>query len=193
MIKKSTRNKIALGSAMLIIGYAIYSYINIQLHLREKEEACFTQLAETLSSGLSPDELFQADFYLLQSLVEYSLVARSQMLEVSGRLRVNVDKPLSSADLLILKQGTEDYLDIREDLYDIANGYSCALEVEESTLLEYGISPELRLKGMMLSLGAALTLYDMAKAVEKGMHIQNIRLVSKSGGKSGALVLEEES
>ena len=40
---------------------------------------------------------------------------------------------------------------------------------------------------------AALTLYDMAKAVEKGMHIQNIRLIRKSGGKSGDLVLEEES
>jgi cyclic pyranopterin monophosphate synthase len=32
---------------------------------------------------------------------------------------------------------------------------------------------------------AALTIYDMAKAVEKTMHIGNIRLVSKSGGKSG--------
>ena len=32
---------------------------------------------------------------------------------------------------------------------------------------------------------AALTIYDMAKAVEKTMRIGNIRLVSKSGGKSG--------
>ena len=32
---------------------------------------------------------------------------------------------------------------------------------------------------------AALTIYDMAKAVEKGMTITNIRLVRKSGGKSG--------
>jgi cyclic pyranopterin phosphate synthase len=40
---------------------------------------------------------------------------------------------------------------------------------------------------------AALTLYDMAKAVEKGMRITDIRLIRKSGGKSGDLVLEEES
>ena len=40
---------------------------------------------------------------------------------------------------------------------------------------------------------AALTLYDMAKAVEKGMRIQNIRLVRKSGGKSGDILLEEDS
>jgi cyclic pyranopterin phosphate synthase len=32
---------------------------------------------------------------------------------------------------------------------------------------------------------AALTIYDMAKAVEKTMKIQNIRLVEKHGGKSG--------
>jgi cyclic pyranopterin phosphate synthase len=38
---------------------------------------------------------------------------------------------------------------------------------------------------------AALTLYDMAKAVEKGMRMTDIRLISKSGGKSGDIVLEE--
>jgi len=32
---------------------------------------------------------------------------------------------------------------------------------------------------------AALTLYDMLKGVEKGVEIRSIRLVSKSGGKSG--------
>jgi cyclic pyranopterin phosphate synthase len=32
---------------------------------------------------------------------------------------------------------------------------------------------------------AALTLYDMAKALEKSMQIEQIRLISKTGGKSG--------
>ena len=32
---------------------------------------------------------------------------------------------------------------------------------------------------------AALTLYDMAKAIEKSMEITAIRLISKTGGKSG--------
>jgi cyclic pyranopterin phosphate synthase len=39
---------------------------------------------------------------------------------------------------------------------------------------------------------AALTIYDMAKAVERTMRIGNIRLVRKSGGKSGEIVLEDE-
>ena len=37
---------------------------------------------------------------------------------------------------------------------------------------------------------AALTVYDMAKAAEKTMRIQNIRLVEKHGGKSGDVVNE---
>lgn len=38
---------------------------------------------------------------------------------------------------------------------------------------------------------AALTIYDMCKAVDRGMHIESIRLVRKQGGKSGNIVLEE--
>lgn len=37
---------------------------------------------------------------------------------------------------------------------------------------------------------AALTIYDMCKAVDRGMKIDNIRLVKKSGGKSGEIILE---
>ncbi len=37
---------------------------------------------------------------------------------------------------------------------------------------------------------AALTIYDMAKAVDRGMHIENVRLVLKRGGKSGEIRLE---
>jgi cyclic pyranopterin phosphate synthase len=36
----------------------------------------------------------------------------------------------------------------------------------------------------------ALTIYDMCKAVDRGMKIDNIRLVRKSGGKSGNIELE---
>jgi len=37
---------------------------------------------------------------------------------------------------------------------------------------------------------AALTVYDMCKAVERSMQIEGIRLVAKSGGKSGAYSAE---
>ena len=37
---------------------------------------------------------------------------------------------------------------------------------------------------------AALTIYDMAKAAEKTMRIQNIRLIEKHGGQSGDVINE---
>lgn len=37
---------------------------------------------------------------------------------------------------------------------------------------------------------AALTLYDMCKAVDRGMRIGDIRLAEKRGGRSGELILE---
>jgi len=37
---------------------------------------------------------------------------------------------------------------------------------------------------------AALTVYDMCKSVDRGMHITDIRLVKKSGGKSGVFAQE---
>jgi cyclic pyranopterin phosphate synthase len=39
---------------------------------------------------------------------------------------------------------------------------------------------------------AALTIYDMAKAIDRGMHIDDIHVVRKSGGKSGDFLAEEE-
>ncbi len=39
---------------------------------------------------------------------------------------------------------------------------------------------------------AALTLYDMCKAIDRAMTVEAVRLVSKSGGKSGAWVRPDE-
>jgi cyclic pyranopterin monophosphate synthase len=40
--------------------------------------------------------------------------------------------------------------------------------------------------------GAALTVYDMCKAIDRGMCIENIRLLRKSGGRSGVYEREGE-
>ena len=37
---------------------------------------------------------------------------------------------------------------------------------------------------------AALTVYDMCKAVDRGMRIEGVRLVRKSGGRSGDIEME---
>lgn len=39
---------------------------------------------------------------------------------------------------------------------------------------------------------AALTIYDMCKTVDRGMRLERIRLLRKSGGKSGEIILEHD-
>jgi cyclic pyranopterin monophosphate synthase len=39
---------------------------------------------------------------------------------------------------------------------------------------------------------AALTIYDMCKAIDRGMVVEEVRLARKSGGKSGTIVLGED-
>ncbi len=58
-------------------------------------------------------------------------------------------------------------------------GYQIRAEVK--TKAETGVEME-ALTAVAI---AALTLYDMAKALEKSIQIENIHLVSKTGGKSG--------
>jgi cyclic pyranopterin phosphate synthase len=38
---------------------------------------------------------------------------------------------------------------------------------------------------------SALTIYDLCKSLDSSVRIENIRLIRKSGGKSGTVVLEE--
>jgi len=58
------------------------------------------------------------------------------------------------------------------------------LESTASTKAETGVEME----ALTAAAVAALTLYDMCKAVEKGITIGNVRLVEKTGGKSGRWV-----
>ncbi len=153
---------VRVAAAMLVIAglASAVVYFYISSNIEEQELACFDALAEVLDAGADPEQVYAAELGRLQSLVEQSLVVRSQMLEIANRLRVNKDLPLASRDLVTLKSGSEYYLDMRESLYELATAYECASAVEPETMARYGISPELRLKALMLSLGAALTLYD---------------------------------
>ena len=58
------------------------------------------------------------------------------------------------------------------------------LEATASTKAEPGVEME----ALTAAAVAALTLYDMCKAVEKGITIGKVRLVEKTGGKSGRWV-----
>ena len=146
--------------AAVAIAWGGYTWYRFAENHEVRTAACFTQVAAILESGADPNALFRVQFADLQFLVERSLVARAEMLAVASQLAGAADEPLSSRDLVTLKAGTEDYLDMREELYDIANTYECAVDADPALLAAHDVSPELRLKALMLSLSAALTLYD---------------------------------
>jgi cyclic pyranopterin phosphate synthase len=47
------------------------------------------------------------------------------------------------------------------------------------------------IEALMATAVAALTIYDMCKAVDRGMTISDIKLMKKSGGKSGTYIRRE--
>ena len=59
--------------------------------------------------------------------------------------------------------------------------------VTTETLGRTGVEME-SLTGVSIAL---LTIYDMCKAMDRGMHIEGIRLLEKDGGKSGRWVAEK--
>ena len=158
VMKRRVKIPLALtaASAMATIGW----YLHIAGNIQQQQSACFAELAEVLERGADHQTVFNTELERLQLLVEQSLVARAEMLAISQRLKANTDAPLSSRDLLTLKSGSESYLKTRQGLYRIAQAYECAVDARLETLARYGIDWRLRLKALMLSLGAALTLYD---------------------------------
>ncbi len=70
-------------------------------------------------------------------------------------------------------------IDVRITLDENIPGYQIQAEVK--TTAATGVEME----ALTAASIAALTIYDMAKAIEKTMVISNLRLIFKSGGKSG--------
>ena len=69
------------------------------------------------------------------------------------------------------------HADVRAELRDDG----VYLEAEASTNAQTGVEME----ALTAAAVAALTVYDMCKAIEKGIRITDVRLEEKTGGKSG--------
>ncbi len=63
------------------------------------------------------------------------------------------------------------------------------VEIEATTLAEGKTGVEM--EALVAVSAAALTVYDMCKAIDRNMEIGNIRLMEKSGGRSGHFVRSE--
>ncbi len=68
-----------------------------------------------------------------------------------------------------------------------AQANAVAIEVTTETLDRTGVEME----AMTAAMIGLLTIYDMCKAVDRGMRIEGVRLLEKSGGKSGHWIAGE--
>jgi len=73
------------------------------------------------------------------------------------------------------------------ELWPDPAGDAVRIEATVRTTGKTGVEME----ALMAVSAAALTIYDMCKAVDRGMRIGDIRLAQKRGGRSGEIVLEE--
>ncbi|MDQ5837424.1 MAG: cyclic pyranopterin monophosphate synthase MoaC [Acidobacteriota bacterium] len=69
------------------------------------------------------------------------------------------------------------HVEVRAELTD----YGVRIEAEAATRAQTGVEME----ALTAAAIAALTVYDMCKAVEKGIRITDVQLEEKTGGKSG--------
>ncbi|HAP93218.1 MAG TPA: cyclic pyranopterin monophosphate synthase MoaC [Desulfotomaculum sp.] len=68
-----------------------------------------------------------------------------------------------------------------EVYFQLLPPYAVEVEARVHTVGKTGVEME----ALTAAAVAALTIYDMCKAVDRGMLVQNLRLISKTGGKSG--------
>lgn len=77
---------------------------------------------------------------------------------------------------------------VEVDLRPDAAASRVAIEVRVEAHARTGVEME----ALVAAAAAGLTIYDMCKAVDRSMTVERVRLVSKSGGKSGAWTREDE-
>ena len=96
------------------------------------------------------------------SLVEKSIAYRTESIRVASRLKEKIgrNQPLSGADLDLLNKGTLAHLSVRKELYAVAEAHECWVDEGDEKIAASKIDRASRLKGLMLSLSAALVLYD---------------------------------
>ena len=126
------------------------------------DEGCRRHLAEAHVPDGPSAAVFEDEIAAYQSLVEQALVYREQTIAEGVRLKQKTRGgiPLSGGDLDSLNQGMVLHLQLRAALYAVAEAHECWITLSEEDLGQHGVTPGMRLQGVMLALSAALVLYD---------------------------------
>ena len=125
-------------------------------------------------------------------------IARGAVTMKPDTLRLIIEGSLKKGDVLTLAQvagilaakRTSELIPLchplllnKIDVVCTPNAADSSVEIEASVRVNGKTGVEM--EALTAVSVAALTIYDMAKAVDRGMHLTNIRVVYKEGGKSG--------
>ena len=144
---------------IILLGVLMYfsrnHFINVTTQL-----SCWSRIQGELQANKDVEAYFHKRLLSFQELLERNLSQRSLMLQFYYNIQKHRDEPLTSEQLMLLKEGTLDYTNLRDDLYSYALNYECAINANEKDLKKYKVSEDLRSKAVMMSLAAGLSLYD---------------------------------
>ena len=126
-------------------------------------ESCRQHLAS--AHGMtreSVESTLKKEMEEFRTLAERSLALRAETIKVGTSIKDKMDKgkPLTGDDIALINLGINEHLALRKELLAVAEAHECWLDGSEKTLARKGITPEVRFKGVMLSLSSALLLYD---------------------------------
>lgn len=138
----------------------VLAVVAVYLSYKRKHDRCWASVVSKVAGTTDLATALHSELEEFQVLVEHSLVARTMILTVLEELKQKKEGPLSGRDLETLRSGTVAYIDLREELYDIAERYECTIDVGDIYLKRNRLDPLLRSKAVLLSLAAALTLND---------------------------------
>jgi cyclic pyranopterin phosphate synthase len=133
-----------------------------------------------------------------KDVTERVAVARASVLMQAATLKLIQDKKAAKGDVLAVAQlagimaakRTADLIPLCHPLslssVDVKLSFDAerhAVDIEATCKLEGRTGVEM--EALTAASVAALTVYDMCKAVDRGMVISDVKLLHKSGGKSG--------
>jgi hypothetical protein len=145
---------------VLVVMILVVGFFARKEKQRKQKEVCWANIETQIISVNDLDSLVDFEVKEFQVLVEQSLMIRSGMIKVAKEISSTPDQPISSKHLEFLKENTQLCLTLRDQLYDVTLRYSCALNATNEDLKKEHIPETIRTKAVMLSVAAALTLYD---------------------------------
>lgn len=148
--------------SLVIIFLCIPVIANAQDDLNTSDPCWIHTKSHHAGSEKSVNAQLDDEISRFQLLVEQALTYRAETIKTANNLKQKIEdqQPLSGADLDYMNQGVLAHLALRKQLFDVAFAHECWVSVSPKQLSPWHIDERAQLKGVMLSMAAALTLYD---------------------------------